>query len=150
MIVNEPNLVSFLSQSITLQPSTVIISGTLASVGFARITKYSRRPGEEFTIEVPSVGMLVNFFEAGRLVVHVVSYDTRLRRDETFQYYHEAQNTSTTAWTQYRTCLGATVTMSISSFCLHCVGSYRMQSSSMTIYIASQSNCTRDLQDEQR
>lgn len=59
-----PKLISFLSQSTTLPPGTVIITGTPAGVGFTRQPKYTLKPGEEFRVEIlPHIGTLVNVFE---------------------------------------------------------------------------------------
>lgn len=65
LIFGIPKLVSFLSQSTTLQPGTVIITGTPAGVGFAKKPKYTLKPGEEFRVEIlPHIGTLINVFEA--------------------------------------------------------------------------------------
>lgn len=65
LIFSIPKLVSFLSQSTTLPPGTVIITGTPAGVGFAKNPKYTLKPGEEFRVEIlPYIGTLVNVFEA--------------------------------------------------------------------------------------
>lgn len=65
LIFSIPKLISFLSQSTTLTPGTVIITGTPAGVGFARKPKYTLKPGEEFRVEIlPHIGTLVNVFEA--------------------------------------------------------------------------------------
>lgn len=64
LIFGIPKLISFLSQSTTLPPGTVIITGTPAGVGFAKKPKYTLRPGEEFKVEIlPHIGTLVNVFE---------------------------------------------------------------------------------------
>lgn len=65
LIFSIPKLVSFLSQSTTLPPGTVIITGTPAGVGFPKSPKYTLRPGEEFKVEIlPHIGTLVSVFEA--------------------------------------------------------------------------------------
>lgn len=57
-------LVSFLSQSTTLKPGTVIITGTPAGVGVARKPKVTIKAGDEFTVEIlPYIGSLVTTFE---------------------------------------------------------------------------------------
>ncbi|PVF93195.1 hypothetical protein CPB86DRAFT_877340 [Serendipita vermifera] len=53
--------VSFLSQSTTLLPGTVIMTGTPAGVGFVRENKLWLKPGDEVRCEVGSgIGTLVN------------------------------------------------------------------------------------------
>lgn len=65
LIFSIPKLVSFLSQSTTLPPGTVIITGTPAGVGFAKSPKYTLKSGEEFKVEIlPHIGTLVSVFEA--------------------------------------------------------------------------------------
>lgn len=65
LIFSIPKIVSFLSQSTTLPPGTVIITGTPAGVGFAKKPKYTLKPGEEFRVEIlPHIGTLINVFEA--------------------------------------------------------------------------------------
>lgn len=65
LIFSIAKIVSFLSQSTTLPPGTVIITGTPAGVGFPRKPKYTLKPGEEFRVEIlPYIGTLVNTFEA--------------------------------------------------------------------------------------
>ncbi|CAH0004506.1 unnamed protein product [Clonostachys byssicola] len=63
LIFSVPKLVSFLSQSTTLLPGTVIITGTPAGVGMGRKPKETLRDGDEFAIEIlPHIGTLVNVF----------------------------------------------------------------------------------------
>ncbi len=65
LIFSIPKIISFLSQSTTLPPGTVIITGTPAGVGFAKKPKYTLKPGEEFRVEIlPYIGTLINVFEA--------------------------------------------------------------------------------------
>lgn len=65
LIFSVPKLISFLSQSTTLPPGTVIITGTPAGVGFAKSPKYTLKAGDEFKVEIlPHIGTLVNVFEA--------------------------------------------------------------------------------------
>ncbi|KAI5461276.1 hypothetical protein BGZ63DRAFT_231231 [Mariannaea sp. PMI_226] len=64
LIFSVPKLVSFLSQSTTLPPGTVIITGTPAGVGLGRTPKETLRDGDEFAVEIlPHIGTLVNVFE---------------------------------------------------------------------------------------
>lgn len=65
LIFSIPKIISFLSESTTLAPGTVIITGTPAGVGFAKKPKYTLKPGEEFRVEIlPHIGTLINVFEA--------------------------------------------------------------------------------------
>ncbi|KAK5938379.1 hypothetical protein PMZ80_009349 [Knufia obscura] len=65
LIFSIPKIISFLSQSTTLPPGTVIITGTPAGVGFAKKPKYTLKPGEEFRVEIlPYIGTLCSVFEA--------------------------------------------------------------------------------------
>ncbi|KAH6959621.1 hypothetical protein BKA56DRAFT_680430 [Ilyonectria sp. MPI-CAGE-AT-0026] len=64
LIFGVPKLVSFLSQSTTLPPGTVIITGTPAGVGIGKNPKETLRHGDEFAVEIlPHIGTLVNVFE---------------------------------------------------------------------------------------
>ncbi|CAH0033223.1 unnamed protein product, partial [Clonostachys rhizophaga] len=59
-----PKLVSFLSQSTTLLPGTVIITGTPSGVGMARAPKETLRHGDKFAVEIlPHIGTLFSVFE---------------------------------------------------------------------------------------
>jgi 2-keto-4-pentenoate hydratase/2-oxohepta-3-ene-1,7-dioic acid hydratase in catechol pathway len=60
MIFNVPALVSFLSQSTTLLPGTVILTGTPQGVGFARKPPVYLKHGDEVVIEIERLGRLVN------------------------------------------------------------------------------------------
>ena len=56
-------IVSFVSQGTTLQPGTIIITGTPAGVGFSYDPKEYLRDGDEFAVEIlPSIGTLVTKF----------------------------------------------------------------------------------------
>ncbi|KAF4979175.1 hypothetical protein FZEAL_4548 [Fusarium zealandicum] len=62
--VDIPKLVSFLSQSTTLPPGTVIITGTPAGVGIAKSPKVTLRQGDVFKVEImPHIGTLISCFE---------------------------------------------------------------------------------------
>jgi 2-keto-4-pentenoate hydratase/2-oxohepta-3-ene-1,7-dioic acid hydratase in catechol pathway len=64
LIFEIPKLVSFLSQSTTLPPGTVILTGTPAGVGLGRKPKETLRAGDHFRVEIlPHIGTLINVFE---------------------------------------------------------------------------------------
>ncbi|KAJ9139167.1 Fumarylacetoacetate hydrolase family protein [Pleurostoma richardsiae] len=64
LIFSVPKLVSFLSQSTTLPPGTVILTGTPAGVGAGRSPKVTLRENDEFEVEIlPHIGTLVNLFK---------------------------------------------------------------------------------------
>ena len=60
MIFDVPTLVAFLSGSTTLEPGTVIFTGTPPGVGGARKPPIFLRPGDEGTIEIEGIGSLTN------------------------------------------------------------------------------------------
>ena len=60
MIFDVPTLISFLSQSTTLLPGTVILTGTPQGVGFARTPRVFLKAGDEVTIEIEHIGALTN------------------------------------------------------------------------------------------
>ena len=60
MIFSVAEVVSFISQAITLEPGDLILTGTPAGVGFARQPKIFLRPGDEITIEIDGIGALTN------------------------------------------------------------------------------------------
>lgn len=60
MIFNVPTLISFLSQSTTLLPGTVILTGTPQGVGFARTPPIFLKAGDHVTIEIERIGQLTN------------------------------------------------------------------------------------------
>lgn len=64
LIFSIPKLISFLSQSTTLPPGTLIITGTPAGVGIVRKPKVTLKEGDEFAVEIlPYIGTLINIFE---------------------------------------------------------------------------------------
>ncbi|CVL08493.1 related to bifunctional 4-hydroxyphenylacetate degradation enzyme [Fusarium mangiferae] len=64
LIFSIPKVISFLSQSTTLPPGTVIITGTPAGVGVAKSPKVTLKHGDEFKVEItPHIGTLINVFE---------------------------------------------------------------------------------------
>ena len=60
MIFSVAQLIAFLSQDTTLQPGTVILTGTPQGVGFARKPPIFLKDGDEVAIELENVGKLVN------------------------------------------------------------------------------------------
>jgi 2-keto-4-pentenoate hydratase/2-oxohepta-3-ene-1,7-dioic acid hydratase in catechol pathway len=63
LIFAVPKIISFLSQSTTLRPGTVIITGTPAGVGMGRSPKETLQEGDEFAVEIlPHIGTLSNTF----------------------------------------------------------------------------------------
>jgi 2-keto-4-pentenoate hydratase/2-oxohepta-3-ene-1,7-dioic acid hydratase in catechol pathway len=57
-------VVSFVSQAITLLPGDLIITGTPAGVGAFRDPKIWLQPGDEITIEIDGIGALTNPVQA--------------------------------------------------------------------------------------
>ena len=65
LIFSVPKIVSFLSQGTTLNPGTIILTGTPAGVGFGFSPKEYLHDGDEFAVEIlPYIGTLVTKFEA--------------------------------------------------------------------------------------
>lgn len=60
MIFDVRQIVSKLSQSITLLPGTLILTGTPEGVGFTRQPPIYLRDGDLVTIEIENIGMLTN------------------------------------------------------------------------------------------
>ena len=60
MIFGVAEIVSFLSESTTLLPGTVILTGTPEGVGFTREPPLWLRPGDEVEVELEGVGVLSN------------------------------------------------------------------------------------------
>ncbi|UCH98335.1 MAG: fumarylacetoacetate hydrolase family protein [Candidatus Aminicenantes bacterium] len=60
MIFDVPAIVSNLSQSITLFPGTVILTGTPHGIGFTRIPPVFLKPGDQVTIKIEQIGELTN------------------------------------------------------------------------------------------
>jgi 2-keto-4-pentenoate hydratase/2-oxohepta-3-ene-1,7-dioic acid hydratase in catechol pathway len=65
MIFPVAELVSFLSQGMTLKPGDIIITGTPPGVGMARDPQLWMKPGDEVSIEIEGLGTLTNPVEAG-------------------------------------------------------------------------------------
>ncbi|HET6486931.1 MAG TPA: fumarylacetoacetate hydrolase family protein [Spirochaetia bacterium] len=53
-------LISFLSQGMTLQPGTVLMTGTPAGCGFARKPPVWLAPGDVYEVEIDGIGILRN------------------------------------------------------------------------------------------
>ena len=60
MIFGVADIVSFVSQAITLEPGDLIITGTPAGVGAFRDPKIWLKPGDEITIEIDGLGSITN------------------------------------------------------------------------------------------
>ena len=60
MVFGVAEIVSFVSQGITLEPGDLIITGTPAGVGAFRKPQVWMQPGDEITIEIDGVGSITN------------------------------------------------------------------------------------------
>ena len=60
MVFGVAEIVSFVSQGITLEPGDLIITGTPAGVGAFRKPQVWMQPGDEITIEIDGVGSIAN------------------------------------------------------------------------------------------
>ena len=60
MVFGVAEIVSFVSQAITLEPGDLILTGTPAGVGVFREPKVLLEPGDEITIEIDGLGSLTN------------------------------------------------------------------------------------------
>ena len=65
MIFGVAEIVSFVSQAITLEPGDLIITGTPAGVGGFRDPPVWLRPGDEIAIEIDGLGRIANPVVAG-------------------------------------------------------------------------------------
>lgn len=63
MVFGVADLVSFISQTMTLEPGDLVVTGTPAGVGFAREPKRWLEPGDTVTVEIEGVGRLTNRIE---------------------------------------------------------------------------------------
>lgn len=64
MIFSVAEIISFLSQSTTLLPGTIILTGTPAGVGFSAKPQNFLKAGDEFSVEIlPGIGTLRTVFE---------------------------------------------------------------------------------------
>ena len=59
-----PEIIEFITNSITLEPGDVIATGTPAGVGFARKPPVFLRPGDRMEVNVEHIGGLGNPIEA--------------------------------------------------------------------------------------
>jgi 2-keto-4-pentenoate hydratase/2-oxohepta-3-ene-1,7-dioic acid hydratase in catechol pathway len=64
MVFGVAEIISFVSQAITLEPGDLILTGTPAGVGVFRDPKVLLKPGDEITIEIDGLGALTNPVEA--------------------------------------------------------------------------------------
>jgi 2-keto-4-pentenoate hydratase/2-oxohepta-3-ene-1,7-dioic acid hydratase in catechol pathway len=60
LIFNIPQLIEFLSGSTTLEPGTVILTGTPDGVGMARTPPLYLKAGDTVRISISGIGELVN------------------------------------------------------------------------------------------
>jgi 2-keto-4-pentenoate hydratase/2-oxohepta-3-ene-1,7-dioic acid hydratase in catechol pathway len=60
MIFGVAEIVSFVSQAVTLEPDDLIITGTPAGVGAFRAPRVWLKPGDEITIEIDGVGAITS------------------------------------------------------------------------------------------
>lgn len=60
MIFSVRRIISFLSEGTTLQPGTVILTGTPEGVGFARSPQVLLKPGDTVTVSIEKIGDLTN------------------------------------------------------------------------------------------
>ena len=64
MIFDVPTLIEFLSADCTLEPGSVILTGTPSGVGAARTPPRWLRPGDQVCVEIDGIGRLQNPVEA--------------------------------------------------------------------------------------
>ena len=60
LIFGVPELIEFLSETITLEPGDLIATGTPPGVGFARNPPVFLQPGDEMVVEIEGIGKLNN------------------------------------------------------------------------------------------
>jgi 2-keto-4-pentenoate hydratase/2-oxohepta-3-ene-1,7-dioic acid hydratase in catechol pathway len=60
MIFKLPELLSYLSQTITLEPGDILSTGTPHGVGFSRTPPVYLKPGDDLEIEIEKLGVLKN------------------------------------------------------------------------------------------
>jgi 2-keto-4-pentenoate hydratase/2-oxohepta-3-ene-1,7-dioic acid hydratase in catechol pathway len=60
LIFKIPELVSYISSVVTLEPGDIVSTGTPAGVGFARKPPRYLRPGDEVVIRIEGIGELRN------------------------------------------------------------------------------------------
>jgi 2-keto-4-pentenoate hydratase/2-oxohepta-3-ene-1,7-dioic acid hydratase in catechol pathway len=66
LIFGVPELISFLSETITLEPGDVIATGTPAGVGFARKPPVFLKDGDVMEVEIEKLGKLTSPVIAAR------------------------------------------------------------------------------------
>ncbi|CAG8537741.1 7477_t:CDS:2 [Acaulospora morrowiae] len=71
MIFDVPELISFLSRGTTLQPGSIILTGTPEGVGFVRKPPIFLQDGDEVSIEIDEIGTLTNTVEYEKANGHV-------------------------------------------------------------------------------
>jgi 2-keto-4-pentenoate hydratase/2-oxohepta-3-ene-1,7-dioic acid hydratase in catechol pathway len=64
MIFRVPEIIEFITNSITLEPGDVIATGTPAGVGFARKPPVFLEPGDRMEVDIERIGGLGNPVEA--------------------------------------------------------------------------------------
>ena len=67
LIFGVPQLIEFLSETITLEPGDVIATGTPPGVGFARKPPVFLKSGDEMVVEIEGIGQLNNPVTAGEI-----------------------------------------------------------------------------------
>jgi 2-keto-4-pentenoate hydratase/2-oxohepta-3-ene-1,7-dioic acid hydratase in catechol pathway len=60
LIFRIPQLIEFITQSISLEPGDVIATGTPAGVGFARKPAVFLKPGDVMDVDIEKIGGLGN------------------------------------------------------------------------------------------
>ena len=65
LICRVPEIIEFITNSITLEPGDVIATGTPAGVGFARTPPVFLKPGDRMEVDIEHIGGLGNPIEAG-------------------------------------------------------------------------------------
>jgi 2-keto-4-pentenoate hydratase/2-oxohepta-3-ene-1,7-dioic acid hydratase in catechol pathway len=60
LIFGVPELIEFLSRTITLEPGDVIATGTPSGVGFGRKPPVYLKPGDEMVVDIEGIGKLNN------------------------------------------------------------------------------------------
>lgn len=74
LIFGVPELIAFLSETITLEPGDVIATGTPPGVGFARKPPVFLQDGDVMEVEIEKLGVLRNPVEAARQAVGNVAH----------------------------------------------------------------------------
>ena len=70
LIFGVPELISFLSETITLEPGDVIATGTPPGVGFGRKPPVFLKAGDQMEVEIEKIGTLNSVVQSGRLGEH--------------------------------------------------------------------------------